>query len=137
KFNDDVTAKTLAMFQKIEELNQRMAMCEKRMRHVVDKFKDFSEEKRNECKQLEGKANILKASKSMDLNGQNQESWDEKMGQAMSNLQSSVDNLGKTKCYCYILENRSEKLIAMSEKLDVPFTSNEWDRITGKNGRNN
>uniref|UniRef100_A0A0N5BIU2 Uncharacterized protein n=1 Tax=Strongyloides papillosus TaxID=174720 RepID=A0A0N5BIU2_STREA len=62
KFNDDVTAKTVAMFQKIEELNQRMAMCEKRMGHVVDKFKDFSEEKRNECKQLEGKASMMKKS---------------------------------------------------------------------------
>ena len=50
------------MFQKIEELNQRMAMCEKKMGHVVDKFKDFSEEKRNECKQFEGKASMMKKS---------------------------------------------------------------------------
>uniref|UniRef100_A0A0K0G6B0 SynN domain-containing protein n=1 Tax=Strongyloides venezuelensis TaxID=75913 RepID=A0A0K0G6B0_STRVS len=37
KFDDDVIAKTVAMFQKVEELNQRMAMCEKRMDNVMAK----------------------------------------------------------------------------------------------------
>uniref|UniRef100_A0A0K0F4F8 Uncharacterized protein n=1 Tax=Strongyloides venezuelensis TaxID=75913 RepID=A0A0K0F4F8_STRVS len=81
---------------------------------------------------------IIKATKSMDVNEKNEEQklWNEKMKNAMSNFQGSLDFLELTSQHCYTIDERSKILIRDSEKLNVSFTSNEWDRISGRNEGN-
>uniref|UniRef100_A0A0K0FPV4 Uncharacterized protein n=1 Tax=Strongyloides venezuelensis TaxID=75913 RepID=A0A0K0FPV4_STRVS len=87
------------MFQKVKELNQRMAMCEKRMDNVVNNFNELGEQNCKVAKEMKEKSKL-------------------------------------TSQHCYTIDERSKILIRDSEKLNVPFTSNEWDRITGRNEGN-
>uniref|UniRef100_A0A0K0F4T7 Hemagglutinin n=1 Tax=Strongyloides venezuelensis TaxID=75913 RepID=A0A0K0F4T7_STRVS len=71
------------------------------------------------------------------------------MKKKVGNTRAVINDVGKqltalrgifdrelTSQHCYTIDERSKILIRDSEKLNVPFTSNEWDRITGRNEGN-
>uniref|UniRef100_A0A0K0FZE4 Biogenesis of lysosome-related organelles complex 1 subunit 1 n=1 Tax=Strongyloides venezuelensis TaxID=75913 RepID=A0A0K0FZE4_STRVS len=126
-----------------------MAMCEKKMNNVVNNFNELGERNCKVAKEMKEKSSmmkkkvdntravinnnmnvfqdIIKAIKSMDVSEKNEEQklWNEKMKNAMCNFQGSLDFLELTSQHCYTIDERSKILIRDSEKLNVPFTSNE------------